>query len=256
MLKSWVRSPYSACGEGVVWSLHQSVTFNQLRALASSCNPATWELPMLEIYDLGANSHLFQPILKQIPTSPKNCLDSNRVPPCSDLNTLLSWQKWREPLRRDLECLKYGKGLGPPIRACNQGPILRLRVSAQFSDWTFTCLSGLRWKGNSSLCQGRGFDPRPRHVEKALSGASTGVWHSTSWELWQALVTQLPGSYLCWKYMISFNLLFNLEDMLSLGWKSDPTVRNVVNAKRPWISELIWRFFIKTRSKLHRLEES
>ena len=26
---------------------------------------------MLEIYDLGANSHLFQPILKQIPTSPK-----------------------------------------------------------------------------------------------------------------------------------------------------------------------------------------
>ena len=48
-----------ACGEGVVWSLHKSVTFNQLRALASSCNPATYELPMLEIYNHGANSHLF-----------------------------------------------------------------------------------------------------------------------------------------------------------------------------------------------------
>ena len=63
--------PVLGGGEGVVWSLHRSVTFNQLRALASSCNPATWELPMLEIYDLGVHSHLFQPILKQIPTSPK-----------------------------------------------------------------------------------------------------------------------------------------------------------------------------------------
>ena len=37
------------------------------------------------------------------------------------------------------------------------GLILTLRVSAQFSYWAFTCLSGQRRKGNISQCQGRGF---------------------------------------------------------------------------------------------------
>ncbi len=71
MSRLWVWSPSLAYGESIVWSLHRSVTFNQLKTLASSCKTATLEWPMLEIYNLWENSHLFQPILKQIPTPPK-----------------------------------------------------------------------------------------------------------------------------------------------------------------------------------------
>ncbi len=67
---------------------------------------------MLEIYNLGANSNMFTTKAKQIPTPPKNCQDSNQVPLCSDLNTLLSLQKEAvRPLRRRPEFLKHGKGL-------------------------------------------------------------------------------------------------------------------------------------------------
>ena len=79
------------------------------------------------------------------------------------------------------------------------GPILWLRVSAQFHDWTFTRHSGRRWKGKTShwfkswLGQVKERDCclEPPH-RVCLS----------CWEHWQALVTQLYGGKHVGNYMI------------------------------------------------------
>lgn len=69
------------------------------------------------------------------------------------------------------------------------------------------------------------------------------MWHSTSWELWQAHVTQKLGIKLCWKYNHGANsLLFQPMRKINL---------NFFNTQEPKMSDL-WPRFYWAKITLHK----